>query len=171
MSFAFGIGIGTQNNQGEWLEVFYQKPVMTPDNTLMEVIRNAMGYQGGNQAINATAEQLSQLANALRQVGETDQAALAGKAANSKGPVAVTILETDVTASSTPEVYLKLHLISHRLAKPHGVKLDGIFGLLPNLAWTNEGAIDLNELSDRQLQARLEGRTLEVKSVDNHGHA
>jgi 2,3,4,5-tetrahydropyridine-2-carboxylate N-succinyltransferase len=52
------------------------------------------------------------------------------------------------------------------MAKPHGLKLDGIFGQLPNLAWTNEGAIDLNELSGRQLQARLEGRILEVKSVD-----
>ncbi len=51
MSFAFGIGIGTQNNQGEWLEVFYQQPVMTPDNTLMDVISNALDYKGGNQAI------------------------------------------------------------------------------------------------------------------------
>ncbi|HBI78302.1 MAG TPA: 2,3,4,5-tetrahydropyridine-2,6-dicarboxylate N-succinyltransferase, partial [Marinobacter adhaerens] len=47
MSFAFGIGIGTQNNQGEWLEVFYQQPVMTPDNTLMDVISNALDYKGG----------------------------------------------------------------------------------------------------------------------------
>ena len=144
MSFAFGIGIGTQNNQGEWLEVFYQQPVMTPDNTLMDVISNALDYKGGNQAISATAEQLSQLANALRQIGQTGQASLADKAAASKRPVVVTVLETDDTASSTPEVYLKLHLISHRMAKPHGLKLDGIFGLLPNLAWTSEGAIDLN---------------------------
>ena len=144
MSFAFGIGIGTQNNQGEWLEVFYQQPVMTPDNTLMDVISNALDYKGGNQAISATAEQLSQLANALRQIGQTGQASLADKAAASKRPVVVTVLETDDTASSTPEVYLKLHLISHRMAKPRGLKLDGIFGLLPNLAWTSEGAIDLN---------------------------
>ena len=88
MSFAFGIGIGTQNNQGEWLEVFYQQPVMTPDNTLMDVISNALDYKGGNQAISATAEQLSQLANALRQIGQTGQASLADKAAASKRPVA-----------------------------------------------------------------------------------
>lgn len=166
MSFAFGIGIGTQNNQGEWLEVFYQQPVMTPDKALVDVLESTVGYQGGNQAISASADQLNQLATSLRQVGETDQARLAETAAASKRPVVVTILATDDTASSTPEVYLKLHLISHRLAKPHGLKLDGIFGLLPNLAWTSEGAIDLNELSERQLQARIEGRTLEIKSVD-----
>lgn len=166
MSFAFGIGIGTQNKQGEWLEVFYQHPLMTPDNTLMEVVQNTFNYQGGNQAINATAEQLSQFANALRQIGQTSHALLAEKAVNSAQPVVITILDSDDSASSTPEVYLKLHLISHRIAKPHEMKLDGIFGLLPNLAWTSEGAIDLNELTERQLKARLEGRTLEVKSVD-----
>lgn len=166
MSFAFGIGIGTQNNQGEWLEVFYQQPVITPDNDLIKVAQSVLDYHGGNQAIAATPEQLRSLADGLRQTGQTDQATLAGKAAESRRPVVVTLLETDDTASSTPEVYLKLHLISSRQARPHQLKLDGIFGLLPNLAWTSEGAIDLNELSGRQLQARLEGRTLEVKSVD-----
>ncbi|QSP93434.1 2,3,4,5-tetrahydropyridine-2,6-dicarboxylate N-succinyltransferase [Marinobacter salinisoli] len=166
MSFAFGIGIGSQNKKGDWLEVFYQQPVMAPGSVLMEVVSNTLGYQGGNQAIHAKAEQLSQLATALRQAGETEQAILAEKATQSSRPVAVTILDTDDAASSTPEVYLKLHLISHRFAKPHSLKLDGIFGLLPNMAWTSEGAIDLDELPARQLQARIEGRTLEVKSVD-----
>ena len=166
MSFAFGIGIGSQNNQGEWLEVFYQQPVITPDNGLIEVARNVLGYQGGNHAMAASPEQLRSLSDGLRQIGQMDQSTLAGKAAESKRPVVVTLLDTDDTASSTPEVYLKLHLISSRQARPHELKLDGIFGLLSNLAWTNEGAIDLNELSARQLKARIEGRTLEVKSVD-----
>jgi 2,3,4,5-tetrahydropyridine-2-carboxylate N-succinyltransferase len=78
----------------------------------------------------------------------------------------VTILETDVAPTSTPEVYLKLHLLSHRLVKPHTINLTGIFGLLPNVAWTDEGAIDIRELAQRQLQARLNGRVLEVSSVD-----
>ncbi|MEP6126503.1 MAG: tetrahydrodipicolinate N-succinyltransferase N-terminal domain-containing protein, partial [Marinobacter sp.] len=155
MSFAFGIGIGTQNRQGHWLEVYYQQPVMTPDNALMEVVQNALDYKGGNQAISASAEQLSQLAHALRQIGQAEQARLAEAAETSKRPVVVSILEPDDTASSTPEVYLKLHLLSHRMTKPHALKLDGIFGLLPNLAWTSEGAIDLGELPDRQLQARV----------------
>ncbi|MCR8915227.1 2,3,4,5-tetrahydropyridine-2,6-dicarboxylate N-succinyltransferase [Marinobacter panjinensis] len=166
MSFAFGIGIGTQNKKGEWLEVFYQQPVITPDNGLIEVVQNVLEYHGGNQAVSVTPEQLKSLSDGLRQLGQMEQSTLAGKAADSRRPVVVTLLETDDTASSTPEVYLKLHLISSRQARPHELKLDGIFGLLPNLAWTSEGAIDLNELPDRQLNARIEGRTLEVKSVD-----
>lgn len=166
MSFAFGIGIGTQNSKGEWLETFYQKPLYMPEATIREIASNTLGYQGGNQAIEADAAQMTQFAEALRSAGQDDQARLAEKAAGSKRPAVVTLLDTDDTASSTPEVYLKLHLISHRLVKPHGLKLDGIFGLLPNVAWTNEGAIDLNELADRQMDARTEDRLLEVKSVD-----
>ncbi|WP_166269506.1 2,3,4,5-tetrahydropyridine-2,6-dicarboxylate N-succinyltransferase [Marinobacter caseinilyticus] len=166
MSFAFGIGIGSQNKQGEWLEVYYQQPVLLPEATLLEVVTNTLKYSGGNEAMDVTEDQLKALADGFEQAGYIGQATLATKAASSQRPVVVTLLETDDTASSTPEVYLKLHLISHRLAKPHGLKLDGIFGQLPNLAWTNEGAIDLNELDDRQLQARLDGRILEVKSVD-----
>ncbi len=166
MSFAFGIGIGTQNHKGEWLEVFYQQPVLMPDSDLIEIAGNTLGYMSGNQAIDATADQLNAFAEALGSTSHSDQAALARKAANSQKPVAVTILEVDDSATSTPEVYLKLHLLSHRMVKPHGVKLEGIFGLLPNLAWTSEGAIDLGELPERQLQARLEGRVLEVKSID-----
>jgi 2,3,4,5-tetrahydropyridine-2-carboxylate N-succinyltransferase len=41
-----------------------------------------------------------------------------------------------------------------------------MFGLLINTAWTNEGPIDVRELADRQLSARMEGRTIEVFSVD-----
>ena len=166
MSFAFGIGIGSQNHQGEWLEVFYQQPILMPDRDLLEVVAHTLDYQGGNQAIEATAGQLKAFAEALRSTSHTEQALLAQKAADSDRPVAITILETDDTASSTPEVYLKLHLLSHRLVRPNGINLNGIFGLLPNVAWTGDGAIDLRELPERQLQARLKGRTLEVKSVD-----
>jgi len=166
MSFAFGIGIGTQNQRGDWLEVFYQQPVFMPHPDVAEVVRNVCKLGNGNEAEQVNAEQLQALSQGLRQAGQPDQARLAEQAATSQRPVVVTLLSTDTTASSTPEVYLKLHLISHRMVKPHEVKLDGIFGLLPNVAWTSEGAVDLEELSHRQLRARLEGRTLNVRSVD-----
>ncbi len=62
MSFAFGIGIGTQNNQGEWLEVYYQQPIMTPGKDLIDVVETALDYKGGNQAIEANSAQLAQFA-------------------------------------------------------------------------------------------------------------
>ncbi|MEQ6884384.1 2,3,4,5-tetrahydropyridine-2,6-dicarboxylate N-succinyltransferase [Salicola sp. Rm-C-2C1-2] len=167
MSFAFGIGIGTRNQKQEWLEVYYQQPVHAPDSTLVEIVRNNIeGLSEGNAAVDADANQLQTLADRLEEAGYADLGALADQASESSLPVVVTLLDTDAEVASTPEVYLKLHLLSHRLVKPHGLNLKGIFPLLPNLAWTNEGAIDLEELTQRQLQARAGGRTLEVKAVD-----
>ena len=167
MSFAFGIGIGTRNQKHEWLEVYYQQPVHDPDSTLVEIVRNNIeGLSEGNAAVDADANQLQTLADRLEEAGYADLGALADQASESSLPVVVTLLDTDAEAASTPEVYLKLHLLSHRLVKPHGVNLKGIFPLLPNLAWTNEGAIDMEELPQRQLQARAAGRVLEVKAVD-----
>ena len=77
-----------------------------------------------------------------------------------------TLLPTDRAISSTPEAFLKLHLLSHRLALPNSMNLDGIFAHLQTVAWTTEGAIALADLPGRQLQARLDDRYFEVLSVD-----
>jgi 2,3,4,5-tetrahydropyridine-2-carboxylate N-succinyltransferase len=76
------------------------------------------------------------------------------------------ILENDEKPQTVPEVYLKLHLLSHRLVKPHQVNLDGMFGILPNVAWTNRGAMAIEELAIRQMEARLQNETIDVLSVD-----
>lgn len=164
-TFALAIGVGTHNSKGEWLEVYYQQPLLNPSADIVNAARTALGYSGGNEAISVTSDQLSAFAAAVEDA-DTAQAKLARACTESKRPVVVTILESDEQSSTTPEVYLKLHLLSHRLVKPHGLNLAGIFGLLPNVAWTNKGAIDLNELADAQLQARLNGQLLSVNSVD-----
>ena len=164
-AFALAIGVGTKNSNGDWLEVYYQQPLLNPDTALLEAARATLGYTGGNVAIEADGGELSAFADAVEAAAPA-QAALARACTESEKPVVITVLESDEQASSTPEVYLKLHLISHRLVKPHGLNLTGIFGLLPNVAWTNKGAIDLAELPQAQLQARLNGELLSVNSVD-----
>lgn len=163
--FSLGFGVGTQNRQGAWLEVFYAQPLMAPAPALVDALANVLGYTGGNQAIAFGATQASQLAEALKAI-EPTQAALLTRLAESQKPLVATLLAEDAPLTSTPEAYLKLHLLSHRLVRPHGLNLAGIFPLLPNVAWTSEGAIDLAELSARQLEARLKGKSLDVFSVD-----
>ncbi|RRW52795.1 2,3,4,5-tetrahydropyridine-2,6-dicarboxylate N-succinyltransferase, partial [Stutzerimonas stutzeri] len=163
--FSLAFGVGTQNRQGDWLEVFYAQPLLQPAGELVAAIAPLLGYAGGNQAIAITTTQAAQLADALKPL-DSAQHALLTRLAESQRPLVVTLLAEDAALTSTPEAYLKLHLISHRLVKPHGLNLTGIFPLLPNVAWTNQGAVDLGELAERQLEARLKGELLEVFSVD-----
>jgi 2,3,4,5-tetrahydropyridine-2-carboxylate N-succinyltransferase len=163
--FSLAFGVGTQNRQGTWLEVFYAQPLTHPSAALVDAIGPLLGYTGGNQAITFSTTQASQLAEVLKHV-DPAQAALLTRLAESHKPLVATLLAEDAALTSTPEAYLKLHLLSHRLAQPHGLNLAGIFPLLPNVAWTSQGAVDLAELGERQLEARLKGELLEVFSVD-----
>ncbi|MFT6113292.1 MAG: 2,3,4,5-tetrahydropyridine-2-carboxylate N-succinyltransferase [Oleispira sp.] len=165
MSTAFAIGLGTKNTKGDWLEVYYQAPLFQPSTDIIAAAKDAIGYEAGNQAIEVDGGELEALAAALETIAPA-QAKLARACTESKKPVVITILESDVQSETTPEVYLKLHLLSHRLVKPHGINLAGMFGLLPNVAWTNLGAIDLADLPEAQLQARLDGDLLSVNCVD-----
>jgi 2,3,4,5-tetrahydropyridine-2-carboxylate N-succinyltransferase len=66
-------------------------------------------------------------------------------------------IEIDLTKApeTAADAYLRLHLLSHRLVKPHGVALDGIFGLLSNVVWTSVGpcAVDGFEFTRARLKA------------------
>ncbi|MDP1851063.1 MAG: 2,3,4,5-tetrahydropyridine-2,6-dicarboxylate N-succinyltransferase [Candidatus Planktophila sp.] len=65
-------------------------------------------------------------------------------------------IDLSVPPTSALDVYLRLHLLSHRLVKPHGVTLDGIFGLLNNVVWTSAGpcAVEGFELTRARLNAK-----------------
>ncbi|ATZ27391.1 2,3,4,5-tetrahydropyridine-2,6-dicarboxylate N-succinyltransferase [Streptomyces lavendulae] len=64
------------------------------------------------------------------------------------------------------DAYLRLHLLSHRLVKPHGQNLDGVFGLLANVAWTSLGPVPVDQVETVRLNARAEGLHLQVTSID-----
>ncbi|NRB56496.1 MAG: tetrahydrodipicolinate N-succinyltransferase N-terminal domain-containing protein, partial [Salinicola sp.] len=163
---SFALGIGTQNSQGDWLEVYYPAPLHQPAADLVAAARQALGADASEEVVSFLPEHATGLAAALRAAGAADQAELAESFVDARRPLVAVFLSDDHAPASVPEVYLKLHLLSHRLIKPHGVKLDGMFGLLKNIAWTNEGAIDVEELPARRLKARLAGRPLSVDCVD-----
>lgn len=64
------------------------------------------------------------------------------------------------------DVYLRLHLLSHRLIRPHGLSLEGQFAYLANVAWTNLGPVPVDGLEAARLAARASGTHLSVTSVD-----
>jgi len=75
-------------------------------------------------------------------------------------------IDLDQAPQTTQDVWLRLHLLSHRLVQPHGVNLDGQFALLANVAWTSAGpcAVEGFELTRARLQAA--GQHVSVYGVD-----
>lgn len=59
-----------------------------------------------------------------------------------------------------------MHLLSHRLVQPRTINLDGIFGLLPIVAWTNYGPVPPDRLTEVRLRSRSKGHHLTVYGVD-----
>jgi 2,3,4,5-tetrahydropyridine-2,6-dicarboxylate N-succinyltransferase len=81
-------------------------------------------------------------------------------------PVVVRISSLAGAPADALDVYLRLHLLPHRLVRPHEACLDGIFGLLANVAWTSLGPIPAETADDVRLRARAAGHRLEVYGVD-----
>jgi 2,3,4,5-tetrahydropyridine-2-carboxylate N-succinyltransferase len=52
-----------------------------------------------------------------------------------------TRIALEAAPASTADAYLRLHLLSHLLVKPNTINLDGIFGQLPTVVWTNAGPV------------------------------
>lgn len=66
----------------------------------------------------------------------------------------------------TPDAYLRLHLLSHRLVRPHQVNLADVFGLLPTMAWTSAGPCPVDRVTELRLVERAASRHLAVYGVD-----
>ncbi len=64
------------------------------------------------------------------------------------------------------DAYLRLHLLSHRLVRPHEVNLDGIFGLLPNVVWTNHGPCATEGFESTRARLRAEHGQVTVLGLD-----
>ena len=154
----FGLGIASENAAGGTLDVFYPQPLSNVTGALCDQLTDVAGR--------LDSAQLRELSKMLHKMGENTLGDLATRLAESDRPIVAALLADNRPARSVEEAYLKLHLLSHRLVKPHQTDLTGLFGLLPNVAWTDQGPVDLTELSQRQLDARLRGTVLEVSSVD-----
>ena len=75
-------------------------------------------------------------------------------------------IDTDDAPASTADAYLRLHLLSNRLVRPREVSLDGIFGLLPNNAWSNVGPIVPDHVDAVRMALLARGERLLVHGLD-----
>lgn len=82
-------------------------------------------------------------------------------------PVVVFINDLGAEAVDVGDVYLRLHLLSHRKVQPQQINLNGIFGKLKNLAWTSHGVFLPEDMNAVQTQTLMrEGRPVQVYCLD-----
>ncbi|WP_433497517.1 2,3,4,5-tetrahydropyridine-2,6-dicarboxylate N-succinyltransferase [Sphaerimonospora sp. CA-214678] len=140
---AYGIGLATIASDGTVLDTWYPSP--------------ALGEPPAKGSERLTAGEV-----------DADTAALLGP--DPARGVEVVAVRTGIARLSEPPVdthdaYLRLHLLSHRLVRPHGVNLDGIFGLLANVVWTNHGPCPVEGFEQVRLRLRARG-PVTVHGVD-----
>ena len=80
--------------------------------------------------------------------------------------ITTVIPDLDAAPVDAADVYLRLHLLSHRLVKPRSINLTGIFGLLANVAWTSLGPVAIDSLTAVRVRARSRGIEFQVFGVD-----
>ena len=131
-NLAYGIGIATQNDAGQTLEVWFH--------TL------GLGSKSGSDKY---AELL--ISDSIRKIKRVNLS-----------------IEIDLNqpAKDVADVYLRLQLLSHRIVKPHGLNLDGVFGILPNLVWTSVGPCEVSTFNEIQPLLRAKHGNLVVFGVD-----
>lgn len=78
-----------------------------------------------------------------------------------------TVIESlDEPPADTADAYLRLHLLSHRLATPRSINLDGIFGQLTNVVWTSAGPCAVDGFEETRLRLAAAGQTVTVFGID-----
>jgi 2,3,4,5-tetrahydropyridine-2-carboxylate N-succinyltransferase len=157
---AWGIGLATITPDGRPLDVWYPRP--------------AVGLDGD---ANAFRQRLgAPAAGGARIDAEIAADVLGPDLAAAVGPQPLRRVERVAVATfvdhladppvDTYDTYLRLHLLSHRLIAPHGANLDGIFGLLNNVAWTTAGPCAVENLEEVRLAHMASGVPFQVTSLD-----
>jgi 2,3,4,5-tetrahydropyridine-2-carboxylate N-succinyltransferase len=133
---AWGFGLATVTKSGTVLDVWYPAPELGEAPADAKAPAELIAAEGNDE---------------LRQVRRT---------------VVKAQITLEQAPAGTEDAYLRLHLLSHRLVRPHGLNLDGIFGALPNNAWTSHGPVPVEQVEQVRLRARAAGLHLAVTSVD-----
>jgi 2,3,4,5-tetrahydropyridine-2-carboxylate N-succinyltransferase len=147
---AVAAGLATLDAQGAVLDTWFPSPALVAE----------PGAPAGTERL--SPERAAEL------LGEDAPRALGTDPVRGVETVAVrtVIASLDDKPLDTHDVYLRLHLLSHRLVRPHGQNLEGIFGFLTNVAWTSLGPVPVEQVERVRLAARAAGKQLNVTSVD-----
>jgi 2,3,4,5-tetrahydropyridine-2,6-dicarboxylate N-succinyltransferase len=170
---AFGLGLATHAAaSGKVLDVWYPVVHLDDEAGVADALAALVGHDEG-PATSPLPED-APAALATHEVHATSAARLLAAAATRPELDTRTVRSAVVTfvgdLADPPvdayDVLLRLHLLSHRLIRPHGASLDGAFGLLNNVVWTDHGPCDPDGFQDLRLELAAAGHDLRVSSLD-----
>jgi 2,3,4,5-tetrahydropyridine-2-carboxylate N-succinyltransferase len=157
---AWAVGLSTVTPDGQILDAWYPRPAL------------GLGDEGQRLADHVGAG----VPGSIRLDGDAAAAQLGVDPTGALGPderrrVERVAVATFIDHLADPpvdayDVYLRLHLLSHRLIAPHGANLEGVFGLLSNVVWTSAGPCPVEAFEDVRLAHRAAGIPLQVFGLD-----
>lgn len=134
---AWGFGLATIAESGAVLDTWYPQPALgTPDAAAAEPSADLVAAEGSDPA------------RGVRQA------------------VVRTLIDLAAEPADIPDAYLRLHLLSHRLVAPHGLNLTGIFAVLPNVVWTDQGPCPVEGFEAVRARLRARGVRVSVYGLD-----
>lgn len=174
---AFGLGLASVTSEGKVLDAWYPAVNLDDEPEVAALVAELCDHDTGTAVYELSREQLvraADLVGALRkhpcaEAVTTLAAALdtAPRVTGSSPRPVVTFLGDLHDPPGDPcDVYLRLHLLSHRRVRPHGINLDGAFGVLNNVVWTDQGPCGPDGFEQVRARLRAQGISLRVTSVD-----
>jgi 2,3,4,5-tetrahydropyridine-2-carboxylate N-succinyltransferase len=176
---AYGLGVATVAENGDVLDVSYPHVNVGERYYTAVALAKAVGHVAGTATHQLAPEALLEAMNTIEPalgVGASHPNAAAWTACaelvavpalgGRRQLVASFIGSLDDAPVDAIDGYLRLHLLSTRSLPPHGLNMDGIFGVLTNVVWTSHGPFPVDGFALAQMKARAEGHHLVVHGVD-----
>lgn len=178
---SFGLGVATVSEaDGTVLDTWYGTANLDENHEASAVIAEHLGWTSGPCTYELDAAALTAMsaifAPVMNDGGRHPNAEVILALADSpayesvfpvrKVPVFTVIEDLAAAPVDTHDVYLRLHLLSTRKVRPHGLSLEGIFQLLPNNVWTTLGPCDVASFDKAAIRLRAHGVNFQVLGVD-----
>lgn len=132
---AWGHGVATVTTEGTVLDTWYPQPALGEAPEATQVPEELLALAGDDEARGVRTE------------------------------VVTVAIDLDAAPEGASDAYLRLHLLSHRLVQPNSINLDGLFGQLSNVVWTNHGPCAVEGFETTRARLRARG-PVQVTSID-----
>jgi 2,3,4,5-tetrahydropyridine-2-carboxylate N-succinyltransferase len=157
---AWAVGFATLTPDGAVLDTWYPAPTLAPADDVRRVAGEV------SASVPGTARLAGATASRLLDLDVSDLIGADPVRGVERVAVATFIEGLDDPPVDAHDVYLRLHLLSHRLVRPNGANLDDAFGLLSNVVWTTAGPCAVDDFERTRLALQAAGVPVRVLGVD-----